>query len=272
MLKISRLGVIFSTLLFLSTLSGCFNKKVETITLLAAQDSPPYSFKDAHDGEIVGFEIELMKHISKKMGKTLQIKSAEFANVLADIEGSNADAAVGSISPTLERSKIYDFSLPYAFTRLVLISKKEKGISCVEDLFSKVLAVQSGSTCEEAARKISDHVFGVIVKPLQNNDVLIEELSTDGADALIMDILTAQHFCKENSALFVACPIAQDFLPSGSNSIAIMLPKDSTLREKINTTILEMQKDGSLEALEQLWLKNPHAKESHEEEKEQKSN
>ena len=270
MLKISRLSLIVSTLLLLSTLSGCFNKKVETISLLVSQDSRPYTFKDVHDAEIVGFEIELMKHVAQKLGKTLKIKPAEFASIFADIEGSEAECAVACISPTQSRSKIYDFSVPYASSKLVLISKKGKGISSIEDLFSKTLAMKSGSTCEEVARKISDQTFGVIIKPLQNNDVLIEELSTDGADALIMDSLTAEHFCNENSELFIVCPISEELLSFGANSIAVMLPKGSSLTAKINSTILEMQKDGSLQSLEQSWLKSPLSQENQHLEEEAK--
>jgi len=252
-------AAICSVFCFL-VLAGCFGfgKKNETITLLVAKDSRPYCFKDIHDDVVVGFEIDLMNHVSKKLGRTLKIKEAELASIFADIEVKNADCAVGAISAIQDRKKIYDFSSVYTSTKLVLLSKKGSKISSPEDLFSKTLAVQSGSTCELVAKKLSTQIFGIIVKPLQNNDVLIEELLTDGSDAIIIDSLTAEYFCNDQEDLAIVCQISEDLYSPDFESIGIMLPKGSALTEKINAAIVEMQKDGSLGTLEQLWLKKPH--------------
>ncbi len=262
--KAFRIKSIFLSLVCLLVLGGCFGKKTETITLLVTTDNKPYSFRDAPEDAIVGFEIDLMKHVSQKLGKTLEIKIADFASIFADIEGENADCAVAGISPTQERRKIYDFSNSYASTHLVLVSKKGKGVNSTEDLFSKSLAVQSGSTCEEVAKKLAAQIFGIIVKPLQNNEVLVEELITDGSDALIMDFLTAERLCNENSDLTIVCKISEELYSPDFETIAIMLPKGSTMTAKINSVLSTMQKDGSLNTLEQLWLKSPKATENEE--------
>lgn len=257
-LKVPKIKSILLSMVCLLALGGCFNKKPETITLLVATDNKPYSFKDSPDDPLVGFEVDVMKHVAQKLGKTLEIKTSDFASIFADIEGENADCAIAGISPTQERRKIYDFSTSYASTHLVLVSKKGKEINSTEDLFSKSLAVQSGSTCEEVAKKLASQIFGIIVKPLHNNEILIEELITEGSDAVITDSLTAEHFCNENSDLVIVCKISEEMYSPDFETMAIMLPKGSAMTEKINSALSEMQKDGSLLTLEQLWLKSPN--------------
>jgi arginine/lysine/histidine transporter system substrate-binding protein len=249
-----KLGMAFAVLGIL-VLGGCFPKKKDTaINLLVTKDSPPYSSKSEDSESIAGFEIDLLKHIAQKMGKELNIKASDVPSILSSLGSLSADCGVIGTPIAQARKQHYAMSTPYATAKLVVLARKGRNISSVADLFSKALGVLSGSVAEDAAAKISAQVFGLVVKPLQNNDTLISELLGDGVDAVIADYLQAKNFASEHqSSLYVACDVPESMYES--LDLCILLPKDSALKSKMDKVINEMKGDGSLDALRDLWLK-----------------
>lgn len=236
-------------------LGSCFPKRQEkTINLLAVADSPPYSFKGEGSEEISGFEVELVKHIAQRLGKEAKVKSSDLPSTLSSLGSGSADCGVIGSAVAQARKQHYSFSLPYGATKLVVLGRKGRNISSISDLFSKSVGVLSGSAAEDSAAKISAQVFGLVVKPLQNNEALMDELLSDGIDAVILDYLQAKHFASEHQSSFcIACEVPPSM--QENHDLCILFPKDSKLREEMNRVMNEMKEDGSLDNLRALWLK-----------------
>ena len=71
----------------------------------------PMSYVDGA-GETKGYEAELILCIARDLGYSISFSNAPFPGVLAAIESGKADAAIGNITITEERSKTMDFTDP----------------------------------------------------------------------------------------------------------------------------------------------------------------
>lgn len=85
---------------------------------------PPYEFKE--DGEIVGFDVDMMRAVCDKLGKKLVIEDMVFDSIVAAVETGKADVGTAGMTVTEERLEKVDFSDTYTTSRQVIIVRKNK--------------------------------------------------------------------------------------------------------------------------------------------------
>lgn len=95
-----------------------------TLRMVTNAEFPPYESKD-EDGNLVGFDIDMMYAVSDQMGYKLEITDTDFANVIKFVENGNADVAVAGISVTPERQEQVNFTQTYATTEQVIITRAD---------------------------------------------------------------------------------------------------------------------------------------------------
>jgi polar amino acid transport system substrate-binding protein len=81
--------------------------------LLAGVDAnnKPYSYID--NGQMTGFDVELIKAIAAKLGLTPEFRAQDFSGLLPSVSNQQIDIAAGSISITTDRLKMVDFTEGY---------------------------------------------------------------------------------------------------------------------------------------------------------------
>ena len=62
----------------------------------------PWEFQDA-SGNYVGFEVELVNEVAKRLGKTAEIENIPFQGLFAAVQSGRIDMAVSSITITEKR-------------------------------------------------------------------------------------------------------------------------------------------------------------------------
>ena len=130
-------------------LAACDGKKdgtEKTLTIGVSADYAPFEY--FKDGEIVGFDIDLMTEIAKRLNKDVKFKDMSFDAILGSLSTSRIDAAISSITPTDERRKSVDFSKEYIKSKRALVCKATSPIESVSDLAGNIVGVQSGSIHE----------------------------------------------------------------------------------------------------------------------------
>ena len=87
-------------------------EKAGKIKVATAADYPPWEFYD-EEGQITGFDIELMEAIAKEMGVIVDWHDMDWDVVIASIETHKTDVIIGSMSITEKRLKRVDFTDSY---------------------------------------------------------------------------------------------------------------------------------------------------------------
>ncbi|MBR4674021.1 MAG: amino acid ABC transporter substrate-binding protein [Victivallales bacterium] len=90
------------------------SKPMPPLILLTTAEMPPYSYMDKKTGEIVGEEINIARMAAAKLGRTLEIRTAKFPELLPMVSEGKADLAASGIIITEGRQQTVDFSIPYA--------------------------------------------------------------------------------------------------------------------------------------------------------------
>ncbi|NTW50964.1 MAG: transporter substrate-binding domain-containing protein [Chlorobiaceae bacterium] len=82
------------------------------LRLGTASVTEPFSFVDG-SGEVVGYDIELAKHIANKAGKRLEVVNMDFGGMIPALMSGKVDMIAACITITEERKKQVLFSDPY---------------------------------------------------------------------------------------------------------------------------------------------------------------
>ena len=103
-----------SLAIFGAALAAAFAAAGEPLVLLTTTDTPPYSYRDAETGEVVGLEIDIVREAAAKLGRELESRKAKFPELLPMVSSGQADLAASGITITEGRRQTVDFSIPYA--------------------------------------------------------------------------------------------------------------------------------------------------------------
>ena len=77
------------------------------------------------DGEIVGYDIEVLQHFAKEYGYDLEIVSITFDSILPGVVSGKYDIGAGGFTITEERAQSVDFSESYLVVDVVMVVKAE---------------------------------------------------------------------------------------------------------------------------------------------------
>jgi ABC-type amino acid transport substrate-binding protein len=84
---------------------------------------PP--FENVEGGEVVGFDVDLMKAIGEKLGVDIEFKSYKFDALITGVQaGTEFDMIASAMTITDERKQSVDFSDPYINSNQSLAVKK----------------------------------------------------------------------------------------------------------------------------------------------------
>ncbi len=218
----------------------------DTIVVATSADNPPYEF--IQDGKVVGLDIDIMQEIAKEMGKKLVVKNFDFPGLLPALTSNNVDAVIAALTITDERRTRVDFSDGYVSTSLAILFRKGENIKSTNDLESKVIGVQMGTTWEAYAKALSEKISNLRIRSLSNNLVLIEELKSGTVDALIMEEMQVSKFMANLTDM------SSIILHDTKGEFAIALPKDSPLTPLMNDSIKKLLLNGTLNEIKTKWL------------------
>lgn len=90
-----------------------------TLVMATNAEFPPY--ESYIDGEIAGFDVDMMQAVCDYLGYELEIKDMDFDNVLEAVQDQLADVGVAGLSVTPEREEMVLFSDTYATTHQVIV-------------------------------------------------------------------------------------------------------------------------------------------------------
>jgi len=123
------------------------NKEKKTYVVGTEPTFAPFDTTDA-DGNIVGFDMDLMKAIGKDQGFDVEFKSFGFDALIPAVNAKNCDVIAAGMTANEDRVKKVDFSNTYYDSgNAVLVKSDNTTIKGIDDLTPDMtVAVQIGTT------------------------------------------------------------------------------------------------------------------------------
>ena len=215
----------------------------------------PMGFEEKN-GNYAGFDIELAKYVSKKLGITVHFQPIDWDMKETELQNGTIDAIWNGYSATDERREKVAFTIPYMQNTQILVVKKTSGIHSVEDMTGKVLGAQNGSSgmldFEEHPEVLKNRVKGGDADQYQSVNEAIIDLKNDRIDALLIDRVYADYYLTTEGITD-----EYDTIPSGfeSESFAVgVRPADKKLLEALNQAFKELYQEGIFQQISQKWF------------------
>lgn len=150
---------------------------------------PPFSLIDKN-GKPAGSDVEIVKWIAREMGFKVKIVAVAWDAMIPSLKAGKIDF-VSNMSPTPERVKQVDFTIPYGETGIAVAVRDDSNLNIVDVLSGKhKIGVARGAA---AAGWVEENLLNKGILPkgnltIYNNSVLIfKDLQNGRVDAGVED-------------------------------------------------------------------------------------
>jgi polar amino acid transport system substrate-binding protein len=256
--NIIALSIIGATIL---GFTGCGSKTDKSSTsaekeklVLGFDDTfVPMGFKD-ENGEITGFDIDLAKEVSKRIGKEITFQPIDWSMKESELNSGKIDMIWNGYSITDERKEKVAFTRPYLDNKQIIITLADSKISSKDDLKGAKIGAQNQSSAVDAINKepelLKSFKDGKVYTFDTNNDALMD-LEAGRIDAVVADEILAKYYINKKGKEKYKI-LKDDF---GSEAYGVGLRKDDKeLLESINKAFDDMKKDGTAKAISEKWF------------------
>jgi polar amino acid transport system substrate-binding protein len=207
----------------------------------------PWEFEDASGGD-VGFEVDLVNEIGKRLGLTVSIVNIPFAGLFAAVQSGQIDAAVSSITITRTRLENVSFAQPYYDSDQALAVTVGSGLKGLRDLTGKTVGVDTGSTGDIWATRHQAEFKIAAIQRYEGLSPAMLDLAAGRIDGYISDIPALQYYIKDKPAYAVV-----ERIPTGEQ-YSIMFARNAALADKVDAMITQLKQQGYIAALYQKWF------------------
>jgi polar amino acid transport system substrate-binding protein len=231
------------------------------------QKYKPQSWYDAKTGDWKGFDVDVAREIASRLGVTADINHQDWEVITAGSWNDRWDVSVGSMTDTIDREKLFDFTPAYYYTPAgFAVNKSNTSIQDVTtDLDGKKICVGVSTTYEDYLK--GDLVLGKGAPSFKfvvsNPDIVTYNTDTDALDNLALGdgvrcdaamtaTPTIAAYVKDGGAVkSVGDPIYYE-------PLCIAFDKNdpvdnSSLVDAVSKIVDEMHSDGTLTDLSMKW-------------------
>jgi polar amino acid transport system substrate-binding protein len=232
-------------------------KKRGTINIFVEAQYRPYEFRE-QSGEIVGLDIDLARKIFEEgLGVKCAFTDLDLAGVLGALLTRKADFVISGIMINQERTRRFDFSIPYSEAGVaVLIRADDTRLHGPDDLSGKVVGTQLGSASQKTAEAFEAQLKAqgkpgyAELKTYERFPTAQQDLLAKRLDGVVQGRPPLKVLLKERPGQF---KILSGIGPKAYYG-AVVRKGDAALLEYVNGQIRKFKQDGTLKALQEKWL------------------
>ena len=214
---------------------------------------PPFESVDAND-RIVGLDVDLARAIAERLSVEAHTVTTNYDALYDALTADRADVIISALYPDPARSEDFAFSAPYFDAGLVLVTVQGATISSASDLAGKPVACVFGTAGHMQALRWQETLDPpptvVTADDPSTIMALLHNTAVGDAVVVIVDHVTARIAASEDPDLRIVMP------PLSPEPYVIAVRReDRALLEAIDAALKALQADGTLEALDDRWLR-----------------
>jgi len=241
-------------------MAGCSKDKTGTGTggvplvkdgaLVTCTHIPYPPFQMEKEGKIVGFDVDFIDLVAKKLGVKQEFVDTPFENMKTGnfLNSGRCDLVAAGMTITEPRRKNIDFSEPYFDAKQALLVKKGIPVTDLATLKSsgKKVGTQSQTTGEDFTK-----AKGFDPVSFESSDALLNGLRSGQVESVIEDHPVVQSWMKDpsNSAFEIAA-----YLDTGEQLGIAVKKGNSKLLAVINEVLAQAKADGTYQRLYEQWF------------------
>lgn len=246
--KIVSIILVTAVVIGTVALSGCTQETENKIIVGTSADFPPFEFKDAN-GNIIGFDIDLIKKILTDEGYTVEVQDIGFDSLIPSLETGKIDVIAAAMTITEERQQRVDLSNPYYDANQAVLVKvgADINITTIEDLKNYTVGAQTGTT---GWAWVNDTL--VATGKLPDDKFKSYDLYTDAVADLIIGP-------SRVGAIVIDSPVAESFAKKGTVKIVLNITTNESYGfavKKGNTELVNKINTGLAGVMETTYWEN----------------
>lgn len=212
---------------------------------------PPMEYKD-EAGNYAGFDIELAKEIAKRMNKKIEFVPTAWTAIFTGLSSNKYDCIISSLSITEDRQKTIAYTRPYiANNQIIVVKSDNTDIKDETSLGSKIVAVQMGTTSEEACTEFQKTTPFKDFKKYEAMTEALNELKIGRVDAVVCDLVVGKYFVANDKESF---KLVSTTLPNEPIGIGFDKKTNQAEADKMDKILADIMADGTLAKISEKWF------------------
>lgn len=205
----------------------------------------PFESQD-EKGEIVGFDIDIMKAVATKGGFEVKFVNTPWEGIFNALTQGDRDLIISAVTITDERKLTMDFSDPYFDARQLIAVRTDSKVAAFSDLVKLKVGVQTGTTGDAAVTDLLGKTSANI-RRFESTPLAFKELEAGGIDAVVADNGVVEHYVANNPGGSFKTVSDPAFVPE---QLGIVVKKgNAELLAKVNQGLAAIKADGTYDAI-----------------------
>lgn len=212
----------------------------------------PFSYYDGDGTTLIGYDLDLIQDLQDILGFEIDggIQAMDYSALTTSLAEGKLDMGAAALCATDERKEVMNFTDIYCDSGQVVMvnSEDDKGITGVDDLAGKVVAVEKGTASHTYATK------NLTDSTLEVHDTITtayESLEQGKVDAVLQDGPGAAFYIKTTNG--TKLKVVGDEFNQGQAPYCVAVSKDCEYYEQINAAVKMLIEDGTTDELYSKW-------------------
>jgi ABC-type amino acid transport substrate-binding protein len=206
--------------------------------------SMPFDGLGSH-GDFFGLDVDLANELARRLGKRAEFVIAGYDSLYDVLRVGQAEATISALPIDPGKLGLWTYSEPYFEAGQVLVTKLPKSGKTSE----VSIAVEYGSAADAAARYLARRRADVEIKYTSSAAEALQAVTNDGADAAIIDGVSAKQLLRRFPELQIVEQVTSD-----PYAIAVW-GESAQLLAALNAKLAEMKQDGTLQRIVEEWMR-----------------
>ena len=217
-----------------------------TLRVASCLSFTPFGFTNPQ-GQPDGYDVDIAKELAKDMGVKLEVVDTTSSNRIPNLQTNKVDVVFCNFTRTMERAKEIAFTDPYVVATEGLLVRAGSGVTSLESMKGRTIAVVKGSTNADVLR---DRGIDVKVAEFDSSQAAVLAVKQGQADAMVEDSNYLQYQAKLNPGLQV---VTSNLVPLEYNAFGVK-QGDQVWVDYLNQFLFDLSSSGKNLELYRKWF------------------